>query len=75
MHVLPETRYRFFRLIHDTYKLPTEALLAVIADKQRYSVRLRAAALRNLACSAPVSLTQGRCYLARRRIVRAHYGI
>lgn len=75
MHVLPEMRFRFFALLRDTYKLPTEVLLAVIADKQRYSVRFRAAALRNLVCNAPVSLTQGRCYAARRRIVRAHYGI
>lgn len=72
---VPETRFRFMALVRDTYKLPTHALVAIIGAKGRYSVRLRAAALRNLVCSSPVELTQGRCYSASRRLVRAHYGI
>lgn len=75
MRVLPERRFRFMALVRDTYKLPTHALVAIVGDKDRYSVRLRAAALRNLVCSSPVELTQGRCYFAKRRLVRAHYGI
>lgn len=72
---VPETRFRFMALVRDTYKQPTHALVAIIGAKDRYSVRLRAAALRNLVCSSPVELTQGRCYFAKRRLVRAHYGI
>ena len=75
MRVLPETRFRFMALVRDTYKQPTHALVAIIGAKDRYSVRLRAAALRNLVCNSPVELTQGRCYSAKRRLVRAHYGI
>lgn len=75
MKALPETRYRFFALIRDTYRLPTHALVTVVGDKDRYSIRLRAAALRNLVCSSSLEVTQGRPYAASRRAVRAHFGI
>lgn len=70
-----EKRQRFFGHIRATYQLSTIDLIHVIQAADRYSARLRAAALRNLVYSAPVEVTQGRCYLERRRLVRAHFGV
>lgn len=66
---------RFSRLVMQTYGLPVEQLIAVITAKDRFSVRLRAAALRNLVADAPLAVTHGRPFGQRRRLVRKHYGV
>ncbi|CAN7650979.1 hypothetical protein LJR129_005083 [Acidovorax sp. LjRoot129] len=75
MFVKPQREQRFIALIRETYSQPPHALIEIARNKDRYSVILRSAALRNLVSSSPTELTLGRCYAERRRIVRAHYGI
>lgn len=70
-----EKRQRFFGLVRATFPLSTIDLIQVINAADRYSALMRAAALRNLVCLAPVEVTQGRSYLERRRLVRAHFGV
>lgn len=70
-----EKRQRFFGHIRATNVLPIHHLVRVASAKNQYSPLMRAAALRNLVASAPVEVTKGRCYLERRKLVRAHYGI
>ena len=55
--------------------LPIHHLVRVASAKGQYTPLMRAAALRNLVASAPLEVTKGRCYLERRQLVRAHYGI
>lgn len=55
--------------------LPASILLRVVQGKERYSPVVRAAALRCLVGSAPLSVTRGAPYAARRRAVRRHYGV
>lgn len=70
-----EKRQRFFAHIRASYVLPPHHMVRVIRSKEQYSPIFRAAVLRNLVCSAPVDVTQGRCYCERRRLVRAYYGV
>lgn len=67
-----DRRQRFFGQILATAKLPTQELVRVIRDAS-YSPSLRTAALRNLVAQAPLVVTQGRCFVQRRRLVRLHY--
>jgi hypothetical protein len=66
---------RFGKLVFLTYGLSIGELVHIVRATTRYSTQYRAAALRNLACSAPTSVTGGRPYADRRRRVRQHYGI
>lgn len=70
-----EKRQRFFGHIRATNVLPIHHLVRVASAKGNYTSLMRAAALRNLVASAPLEVTKGRCYLERRQLVRAHYGI
>ncbi|WP_157497518.1 hypothetical protein [Diaphorobacter sp. J5-51] len=70
-----EKRQRYFGQIRATGALSIHQLVRVIQSKDAYSVKLRAAALRNLVCTAPLEVTLGRTFCERRRLVRAHYGI
>lgn len=70
-----EKRQRFMAHVRTTYVLPRHHLIRIAKSKDSYSPLLRAATLRNLVSTAPLEVTQGRCYPERRRLVRAHYGI
>ncbi len=70
-----EKRQRFMQHVRTTYVLPRFHLIRIIRSAESYSPQMRAAALRNLVYSAPIEVTQGRCYLEKRRLVRAHYGV
>jgi len=70
-----EKRQRFMQHVRTTYVLPRFHLLRVIRSAKSYSPLMRAAALRNLVCSAPIEITRGRCYSERRRLVRAYFGV
>lgn len=69
-----ERRQRFFAAIRQTYKLPASELVRVVRERG-YTLRMRAAALRSLTCSAPIEVTLGRPYAESRRLVRAHYQV
>ena len=66
---------RFSRMVYDCYRCSHGQLLEIISAKGRLSARYRAAALRNLVGNAPLSVTLGRPYAERRRLVRKHYGV
>ncbi|MFL9911978.1 hypothetical protein [Paraburkholderia sp. RL17-337-BIB-A] len=66
---------RFGLMIFQTSGLPQEALVDIVKAKKRYSSHFRAAALRNLICDAPLSVTGGQPFAERRRRVRRHYGV
>jgi hypothetical protein len=68
-------RQRFCGNIRATYALPIYHLVRMAKAKKQYPTLLRAAALRNLVCIAPLEVTKGACYSERRRAVRAFYGI
>lgn len=68
-------RQKFFGHIRATNVLPEHHLIRVAKATQQYSPLMRVAALRNLVATAPVEITQGRCFAERRRLVRSHYGI
>ena len=70
-----DQRLRFYRHVHDTSAFPVGTLVHIIQCKNSYSLRLRAAALRNLVCDAPLEVTKDAPYAAARRLTRAHYGI
>ena len=61
--------------VRTTYVLPSFQLIRIIRSVESYSPLMRAAALRNLVCSAPYEVTRGRCYSERRRLVRAYFGV
>ena len=65
----------FSRCIRQTYGLPQDKLVAVITARDRFTPRFRAAALRNLVCDAPLGVTRGMPYAARRRAVRRFYQV
>lgn len=67
--------FRFGLMIWQTYGLPREDLLRIVKARRRYSAHYRAAALRHLVSHAPLSVTWGQPFAARRRLVRQHYGI
>ena len=67
--------HRFIGLVHRTHQLPPAVLMHIVSNLTSYSPLYRAAALRCLIGSAPLSVTGGQPYLARRRAVRLHYGV
>lgn len=70
------TRKRsFIRSVHQTYPHSVDVLLTIIRNKAHSSLSFRAGALRNLVWQAPLTVTQGRPYLERRRAVRKHYAV
>jgi hypothetical protein len=66
---------RFGKMIFQTNSLPHEVLVQIIKSRTQYSTYFRAAALRNLVGHAPLSVTCGRPFADRRRLVRRHYGV
>lgn len=73
-HLASKGRQEFFRCVRETMNLLPHQLVA-IAICRHLPIRVRAAALRNLTCEAPLHRTQGRPYAERRRIVRKYYKI
>lgn len=73
-HLWSDRRQTFWRYLRQTYVLSVHDL-AQIARNRTYNARFRAAALRNLVCSAPIEVTQGRPYAYRRLLVRKHYQV
>lgn len=65
---------RFLNLLAGLRRCTVPDLIPIVRER-RHSVLLRVAALRWLIHLAPLEVTQGRCYLARRRLVRQHYGV
>lgn len=70
-----EKRQRFWLHVRATSVLPSFHLIRIIRSAESYSPLMRAAALRNLVCSAPIEIIRGRCYSERRRLVRAYFGV
>lgn len=70
-----EKRQRFFGHLRATYVLPEHHLVRIAKSANSYSSAVRAAALRNLVCKAPLEVTKGLPYAQRRRLCRVHYGI
>jgi hypothetical protein len=64
---------RFSRQIAQTYALPHEALVSIVRARGSYSPSLRAAALRHIVMQAPLHVTGGQPFAARRRAVRRFY--
>ncbi|MGF6440312.1 hypothetical protein [Paraburkholderia youngii] len=73
--ILGDTRQRFFASIQRYALLTIEQLVDVARDQQRFSPRSRAAALRHIVARAPIEVTLGRPFAARRRLVRKHFGV
>ena len=73
--ILSEKRQRFFGSIQRYATLTLTQLIDVARDGKQYSPRSRAAALRHIVARAPITVTQGRPYAARRRLVRRHFGV
>jgi hypothetical protein len=75
LHVVSRTkRQNFFLNVRLMSKLSIPELVCVAASK-KMAVNLRAAALRVLTGIAPVEVTQGQHYAARRLLVRKHFAI
>lgn len=72
---LGEKRQRFYGHIRTTDVLPIYHLVRIAKAKELYSPLMRAAALRNLCCVAPLEVTKGACFRTRLRLIRSHYGI
>ncbi|TDN59059.1 hypothetical protein [Paraburkholderia sp. BL10I2N1] len=66
---------RFALMIYETYRYSLAEQIEIVRAKDRYSPRYRAAALRHIAIDAPLSVTLGRPFAERRRLVRRYYGI
>ncbi|MFM0123355.1 MULTISPECIES: hypothetical protein [Paraburkholderia] len=67
--------FRFSRLVAQTYALSHDALVAIVRASDRYSPALRAAALRHIVMQAPLHVTGGQPFAARRRAVRRFYQV
>lgn len=68
-------RQTFFSLVRQTATMTADQLVEVIQSPNRFGPVTRVAALRNLVAQAPIEVTRGSCYLARRMLVRSHYGV
>jgi hypothetical protein len=73
--MIRERILRFGMQIFHTYGLSHDELVRIVKAKKRYSAHYRAAALRHLVSDAPLSVTGGQPFAARRRRVRRHYGL
>ena len=67
-------RNRLLVLSTGLRKYSTQQLVAVLQER-RYPPLLRLAALRWLIYWAPLDVPKGAPYLAKRRLVRLHYGV
>ncbi|MGF6969594.1 hypothetical protein OKW43_006689 [Paraburkholderia sp. WC7.3g] len=65
--------YLFSRYVARTYVLPLENLIAIVRARDCYSPMFRAAALRHIVMQAPLQVTGGQPFAARRRAVRSFY--
>ncbi len=75
LHVVSRPkRQNFFLNVRLMSKLSTPELVCIAASK-KMSANLRAAALRVLTGIAPVEVTMGLHYAARRILVRKHFAI
>lgn len=72
---LSNSRQQFFGAIHRLSGIPLDQLMAIARDRTRFSLRTRAAALRHVVSLAPITVTRGMPYAARRRLVRNHYRV
>ncbi|MGF6870723.1 hypothetical protein [Paraburkholderia sp. MM5477-R1] len=64
---------RFSRHVAQTYALPHDVLTSIVRERDRYSPTFRAAALRHIVMQAPLHVTGGQPFAARRRAVRRFY--
>ncbi|APA90413.1 hypothetical protein BJG93_33005 (plasmid) [Paraburkholderia sprentiae WSM5005] len=65
--------YLFSRYVARTYVEPLEHLITIVRARECYSPMFRAAALRHLVLRAPLHVTGGQPFAARRRAVRRFY--
>ncbi|TFE36950.1 hypothetical protein E2553_45830 [Paraburkholderia dipogonis] len=65
--------YLFSRYVARTYALPLENLTTIVRARDCYSPMFRAAALRHIVMQAPLHVTGGQPFAARRRAVRRFY--
>lgn len=65
--------YLFSRYVARTYTLPLEHLINIVRARDCYSPMFRAAALRHVVLQAPLDVTGGQPFAARRRAVRQFY--
>jgi hypothetical protein len=65
--------YLFTRYVARTYALSHDDLLNIVRAGECYSPMFRAAALRHLVHRAPLDVTGGQPFAARRRAVRKFY--
>lgn len=65
---------RLTTFVHGLKSAPTPSLVSVVGDK-RYPVLMREAALLWLVWCAPIAITKGAPFAARRRSVRRYYDI
>ncbi len=72
---LIDKRMAFVGHLRALYPLPEHHLLRVVLSADIYSSKIRAAALRHLVARAPLEVTRGHPFAARRRYVRAFYKI
>ncbi|ABD71990.1 hypothetical protein Rfer_4304 (plasmid) [Rhodoferax ferrireducens T118] len=69
-----DKHFRFYRDIRYCYTMTQERLVDIVRNKQ-LSPMFRAAALRNVVCNADITITKGRTWGHRRRLVRQHFNI
>lgn len=72
---LTDKRLRFYGHLRALSALPTHHLLRIVRARKAYTPRVRAAALRHLVAGAPLEVTRGHPFAARRRYVRAFYEV
>lgn len=65
--------YLFSRYVARTYALTLENLITIVRARDCYSPMFRAAALRHIVMQAPLQVTGGQPFAARRRAVRRFY--
>ncbi|MGF6637140.1 hypothetical protein [Paraburkholderia tuberum] len=65
--------YLFSRYVARTYALPLENLITIVRARDCYSPMFRAAALRHIVMQAPLHVTGGQPFAARRRAARRFY--
>jgi hypothetical protein len=65
--------YLFSRYVARTYALSLDNLITIVRARECYSPMFRAAALRHVVLQAPLHVTGGQPFAARRRAVRTFY--
>ncbi len=69
-----DKRFRFYRDIRYCHTMTHERLVDIVRNRQ-LSPQFRAAALRNVVCNADITITKGRTWGLKRRLVRQHFNI